>query len=90
MYEADSADVTIGWEGLYRIHYTLRRPDVSFLEKLQLPKDMKYQTSIVYANDRFVIEMNGYFYNEFDLVNEGGYWTWGKMADLLPYDYDPE
>ena len=36
----------------------------------------------------FVIEENGYFYDQSDVTNIG-YWSWKKLAEVLPYDYLP-
>ena len=36
----------------------------------------------------FVIEENGYFYEQSDITNMG-YWAWKKVAELLPLDYLP-
>jgi hypothetical protein len=33
-----------------------------------------------------VIEKNGYFYDQRDLLTIG-YWGWEKLADFMPYDY---
>jgi hypothetical protein len=90
IYVRDSADdVSIGWDGLYRIHYTLVPPHASFLQQHQLPANTKYQTTLLFVNDSFGIEPNGYFYEELDVMNKGGYWAWKKIAELLPYDYEP-
>ena len=37
----------------------------------------------------FVIEENGYFYDQGDVSNIG-YWSYKKLAELLPYDYLPD
>ena len=37
----------------------------------------------------FVIEKNGYFYEQKDWINQG-YWSWKNLADLVPYDYEPD
>jgi hypothetical protein len=41
------------------------------------------------VNDGFVIQQNGYFYDQNDVTNTG-YWSWEKLGDALPYDYNPE
>ncbi len=35
-----------------------------------------------------LIQENGYFYDQADITNMG-YWAWKKLAELLPYDYNP-
>lgn len=88
-YVADSADVTINWSGRYRISYRHAPPHPSFLTELNLPPDMKFQVTVIDCPNGFVIEENGYFYEQHDVVNTG-YWAWKKLAELLPYDYEYE
>jgi hypothetical protein len=53
-----------------------------------LPAYLKSQITILDINDGFVIQQNGYFYDQNDVTNIG-YWSWEKMAEALPYDYKP-
>lgn len=48
----------------------------------------KFQLSILtIAPDQSIgIEQNGYFFDQNDIVING-YWTWQKVADVLPYDF---
>ena len=50
---------------------------------------MRVQISAIDVADVFVIEENGYFYEQGDVVNTG-YWAWEKIAEALPYDYWPK
>lgn len=88
-YVSDSGDVLIGWAGKYRISFKSVLPDKKFLERYNLPLDTRYQITVLDITDGFVIEENGYFYEQYDVVNTG-YWAWKKLAELLPYDYDYE
>lgn len=48
-----------------------------------------YQRSSISLNDRIIIQANGNYFNPQDLFSNG-YWGWSeKMANLLPYDYQP-
>jgi hypothetical protein len=47
------------------------------------------QVTLLEIADGFVIEQNGYFYEQYDVVNSG-YWAWKKLAELLPYNYEYE
>lgn len=85
---AENNDVEIDWPGKLRILYKNERPSKKFLTQYKLPASLPYQITIMEINDAFVIEQNGYFYEQADIVNTG-YWSWEKMADLLPYDYNP-
>ena len=88
-YVADSSDVTINWSGQYRISYKSVLPEKQFLKKFNLPENTKYQITVVDIADGFIIEENGYFYEQYEVVNTG-YWGWKKLAELLPYDYSYE
>jgi hypothetical protein len=46
------------------------------------------EISAIDIQNGFVIEENGYFYDQSDVTNIG-YWSWKKLAELLPYDYIP-
>ena len=51
----------------------------------------KFQLSVItIAADQSVgIEQNGYFFDQNDILING-YWTWQKVADVLPYDFRPQ
>ena len=85
---AENNDVEIDWPGKFRILYKNERPARKFLTQYKLSSSLPYQLTIMEINDAFVIEENGYFYEQADIVNTG-YWSWEKIADLLPYDYNP-
>lgn len=52
------------------------------------PKDFQFSILRFLPTDPIVIEQNGYYYEQND-VSISAYWTWDKIADLLPYDYVP-
>jgi hypothetical protein len=85
-YYKDSSMADINWKGLYRISYKSVLPDKKFLEEFKLPAKTRSQVTILDISDGFVIEENGYFYEQYDVINTG-YWAWKKLAELLPYDY---
>jgi hypothetical protein len=85
-YALDSGEVIIGWQGKYRISYKSVFPDKKFLAEFKLPANTRYQITVLDVLDGFVIERNGYFYDQYDVVNTG-YWAWKKLAEALPYDY---
>jgi hypothetical protein len=87
-YVVDSSgDVEVNWTGRYRISYKNVLPDKQFLEEYKLPANTRYQTTLLDISNGFVIEENGYFYEQYDVINTG-YWAWKKLAELLPYDYE--
>jgi len=89
IYAVDSGNVEIAWNGRLRVSYTNQRPDKKYLEEQKFPPGTKVQISAIDIVNGFVIEENGYFYDQSDVTNMG-YWSWKKLAELLPYDYTPE
>lgn len=85
-YFKDSSMADINWKGKYRISYKSVLPDKKFLEEFKLPAKTRSQVTLLDIADGFVIEENGYFYEQYDVINTG-YWAWKKLAELLPYDY---
>jgi hypothetical protein len=86
IYQADSNSVEIAWDGRYRISYKNVLPDKKFLEEFKLPANTRMQVTLLDIAGGFVIEENGYFYEQSDVISTG-YWAWKKLAELLPYDY---
>lgn len=86
-YMVDSGDAVVNWSGRYRISYKNVLPDKQFLADYKLPANTRYQITVLDIANGFVIEKNGYFYEQYDVVNTG-YWAWKKLAELLPYDYE--
>jgi hypothetical protein len=83
----DDEDVEINIPGRIRIIYTGEMPDSTYLAESKLPAHLRAQITLVDIAAPFVIEQNGYFYEQSDLINTG-YWSWEKVAELLPYDYE--
>jgi hypothetical protein len=88
-YSVDSGDVEISIQGRLRVSYTSQTPDRKYLTERKLPLTTRVQISAVDIVNGFVIEENGYFYDQADVTNIG-YWSWKKLAELLPYDYLPQ
>jgi hypothetical protein len=89
-YSVDSGDAVINIRGRIRVNYKNQVPDKKYLAQNHFPSTAKKQISALdIASDGFVIEENGYFYEQADVINMG-YWAWKKLAELLPYDYDPD
>ena len=85
----ETGEVLLSGNGRLRIAYTLESPERKYLEKNGLSDQNTIQVSIVDFPEEIVIEENGYFYDQRSLLVLG-YWAWEKLADRLPYDYDPE
>jgi hypothetical protein len=85
----EDGDVEINQPGRVRVIYTNEMPDQQFLRNNKLPLHLRAQISMLDIADVIVIEQNGYVYEQSDILNTG-YWSWEKLAELLPYDYEPE
>ena len=88
-YSIDSGDVVINIKGKLRVNYSEHVPDRKYLEQNKFPMTTEKQISALDIQDGFIIEENGYFYEQSEVTNLG-YWAWKKLAELLPYDYEPE
>jgi hypothetical protein len=87
-YSVDSGDVEINVKGRLRIKYKNQPPDKKYLAINKFPAGARVQISVLDIVDGFTIEENGYFYEQSEVINMG-YWAWKKLAELLPYDYNP-
>lgn len=87
-YSVDSGDVEIAIQGRLRVSYTNEPPDRKYLQLYKFPLNTRVQISAIDIVNGFVIEENGYFYEQSDVTNMG-YWAWKKVAELLPLDYLP-
>ncbi|RTL58385.1 MAG: carboxypeptidase-like regulatory domain-containing protein [Sphingobacteriales bacterium] len=85
----DSANVEISFPDEVKVIYKKARADDKFLVANKYPKGTPNQTSAIMVKDYFIIQENGFFFPQTAVVNTG-YWTWKKLADMLPYDYYPE
>jgi hypothetical protein len=88
-YSVDSGDAVINIKGRLRVNYNNHAPDQKYLSENNFPPTTRLQISALDITDGFVIEENGYFYEQSEVTNMG-YWAWKKLAELLPYDYNPE
>ena len=69
--------------------YKKEKPTASYLLKFPSePKDFQFSILTFDPKETIVIEQNGYYYDQNDLI-VSGYWGWEKVGDLLPYDYVP-
>ncbi|RYY38576.1 MAG: carboxypeptidase-like regulatory domain-containing protein [Chitinophagaceae bacterium] len=71
------------------ISYVKARPEPSYLEQMNLPKNVPNQMSYVDLRDAILVKPNGFFTEQRSWVSQG-YWSWKNLADLLPYDYNPD
>ncbi len=81
----------LNFDGLYDIEFTGEKEDLEYVNRTMGKNLIGNQVSVIYLlNEKWVeIEPNGNFYPPKDLMTEG-YFTWEKIANLLPLDYEPE
>lgn len=87
-YQLDSSALDITLTGRYRIIYKKEMPDPKFVTFYKLPPHIRVQLSILDIQNAFVIEENGYWYEQADLINTG-YWSYERIGEAVPYDFRP-
>ena len=55
----------------------------------EAPKKFELSVINIPATQSIAIEQNGFYYDQND-VTINGYWSWEKVADMLPYDFKIE
>ncbi|MBX3254369.1 MAG: carboxypeptidase-like regulatory domain-containing protein [Chitinophagaceae bacterium] len=85
---ADYPKIGLFFPGKLRVVYTEEKPDPAYLAAGKLPLNTPLQISILDLADGIVIEENGFYFDQKDVLTLG-YWAWEKMADFLPYNYYP-
>lgn len=88
-YVSDSGVVEILLPGKFRIKYYKELPDPAFVKFYKLPPHIRVQLTVLDILNDFVIEENGYWWEQADLINTG-YWSYERIADAVPYDYIPQ
>ncbi|RYY85404.1 MAG: carboxypeptidase-like regulatory domain-containing protein [Chitinophagaceae bacterium] len=83
-----TGNVELWFPSTISISYLKARPEASYLEQMNLPKNVPNQMSYVDLRDAILVKPNGYFTEQRSWVSQG-YWSWKNLADLLPYDYNP-
>lgn len=70
--------------------YNNAKPEDAYIEQ-EAPAKKNFQLSTLNfaPGESIVIEQNGYYYDQTDIITNG-YLGFKKMGDMLPYDYKPE
>ena len=87
-YTDSTKEVDIWYPRKLSVTYTKKKPEPEYIKKFKLPKILSMLVSYVDLNDVITVQQNGYYYQQKDWINQG-YWSWKNLADLLPYDYEP-
>ncbi len=67
--------------------YNKAKPeDAYFIFDPKAKKDFQVSTISVAKGETMVIEENGYFFEQTEIITNG-YWGFEKIGDMLPYDY---
>ncbi len=67
--------------------YTIEKPAIAYIKgNPGQPKDIQFSVIGFLSKDPVTIEQNGFYYEQSDIILRN-YWTWEKIADMLPYDY---
>ena len=84
----ETRDVDLMYSGKLRVLYLNEQPERNYLLTNKLSTNTTIQISLLDFSEIITIEENGYFYDQKDLM-AFGYWNWEKIADFLPYNYEP-
>jgi len=84
----DSKDLELMYVGKLRVVYMEEQPEKNYLLLNKLSPNTTIEISLLDFSEIITIEENGYFYDQKDLM-AFGYWSWEKLADFLPYNYEP-
>ncbi|RRT91831.1 carboxypeptidase-like regulatory domain-containing protein [Empedobacter falsenii] len=85
----DNNDQYLNFKGLYSVEYKNEKEDLDYA-KQNGAKYISNQLSIfAIKSDLLKIEENGTYYHPANLVVEG-YWSWEKIANMVPMDYKNE
>lgn len=70
--------------------YTREKPATAFLtENEKEATDFQFSVLNFQPKNSITIEQNGYYYEQNELTTDE-YWTWERVADQVPYDYQPQ
>jgi hypothetical protein len=67
--------------------YTKEPPNPLYLAQTEdTPRSFQLSILTIAPEEAVGIEQNGYYFDQND-ITINGYWTWPKVADVLPYDF---
>jgi len=85
----DDGESMLVSNGRLRVTYAREKPEARYLRTKRMPENTPVQISILEFPEAVIIQQNGYYFDQKDILAMG-YWSWEKMAVLLPYDYEPD
>lgn len=83
--------VVLNFDGLYHVEFTGEKEDMDYVRTTTGNQLIGNQVSVIYLleNKWVEIDANGNYFPPKELMTEG-YFTWEKIANLLPLDFEPE
>jgi hypothetical protein len=91
-YEKDDSTQTVEFRPNQidvAIIYNKEKPESAYFDQEPAAKKNFQLSTLTFAKDQsIVIEQNGYYYDQEDIITNG-YLAFKKMGDMLPYDYEP-
>ena len=90
-YEKDDSTQTVEFRPNQidvAIIYNKEKPEQAYFDQEPTAKKNFQLSTLTFAKDQsIVIEQNGYYYDQEDIITNG-YLAFKKMGDMLPYDYE--
>ncbi len=92
-YDKDDSTNTVEFkpnQPTLAVIYNKAKPEQAYLDFDQTAnKDFEISTLLFAPGESIVIEQNGYYFDQTDIITNG-YLGFKKIGDMLPYDYLPE
>lgn len=92
-YKKDSSTNTVEFhpqQTSLSVIYNKAKPEQEYLDYNQLAGKNLQVSRLIFAPDEVIgVEQNGYYFDQTDITTNG-YMGFKKIADMLPYDYEPQ
>ncbi len=92
-YDKDDSTNTVEFrpnQNEVAVIYKNAKPEDAYLQTdASVKKDFELSTLQFTPGQSIIIEQNGYYYDQTDIITNG-YLAFKKIGDMLPYDYNPE
>ena len=85
----DGKNQFLHFKGLFSVEYKKEKEDILYSKQNGSNYTSNQLSIFALKSDLLKIEENGSYYHPGDLVVEG-YWSWEKIANMVPIDYKIE
>lgn len=85
-------EAKVEFKGSLRVVYVRKMEDLDYVYSKNTSglKKASYQTSTITLKDPYIfLDKNGRFEKPLGIIFDG-YWSWDKVGDMLPFDYNPQ